>query len=154
MRDHISVKRASELHPFIRNEVITLITEVEKYMPEDECIRIVQGVRTIQEQNELYAKGRTKPGKKVTNARGGSSYHNYCLAIDYCRMKAGKIIWEPYQPMIDAFKNAGYEWGDSWKKFKDYPHFHKAYGYTVKQLLQMTKEGKFIPGTNYLDIVK
>jgi peptidoglycan L-alanyl-D-glutamate endopeptidase CwlK len=33
--------------------------------------------RGFDEQNRLYAKGRTAPGKRVTGARGGESWHNY-----------------------------------------------------------------------------
>jgi len=39
-----------------------------------------QGLRTIEQQDALYAQGRTKPGKVVTNAKGGQSYHNWGLA--------------------------------------------------------------------------
>lgn len=46
-------------------------------------ILITQGMRTIAQQNELYAQGRTKKGDIVTNARGGDSFHNYGLAIDF-----------------------------------------------------------------------
>ena len=45
-------------------------------------VKIICGTRTIKEQNELYAIGRTKAGKKVTNAKGGSSFHNYGIAFD------------------------------------------------------------------------
>ncbi|MGN7308723.1 M15 family metallopeptidase, partial [Bacillus subtilis] len=38
-------------------------------------IVITQGLRTVAEQDALYAQGRSKPGKVVTNARGGYSYH-------------------------------------------------------------------------------
>lgn len=49
--------------------------------------RVVQGRRTIAEQNGLYAKGRTVPGNIVTNAPGGSSAHNFGLAADIAPMK-------------------------------------------------------------------
>ncbi|WP_206781644.1 M15 family metallopeptidase [Priestia endophytica] len=45
-------------------------------------IAVTQGLRTFAEQNALYEQGRTKPGKIVTNARGGQSIHNYGLAFD------------------------------------------------------------------------
>ena len=32
------------------------------------------------------------------------------------------------------FKSKDYEWGGDWKKFKDYPHFQKSFGYTWQQL--------------------
>lgn len=45
-------------------------------------VKVICGTRTIQEQNDLYALGRTKKGSKVTNAKGGSSFHNYGIAFD------------------------------------------------------------------------
>lgn len=37
------------------------------------------GYRSTEEQNKLYAKGRTAPGSMVTNACGGYSWHNFGL---------------------------------------------------------------------------
>jgi len=50
---------------------------------------VLSGLRSYQQQAALYAQGRTKPGKIVTNARPGSSWHNYGLAIDLGLFKAG-----------------------------------------------------------------
>ena len=36
-------------------------------------VKVIDGLRTYEEQNELFAQGRTKPGRIVTNARGGIS---------------------------------------------------------------------------------
>src|SRR5215207_9435814 len=52
--------------------------------------KVTSAYRSNAEQDALYAQGRTKPGSKVTNARGGQSKHNpgpdgLCRAIDiYC----------------------------------------------------------------------
>ena len=47
------------------------------------------GRRTMEEQAALYTKGRTKqPGKIVTKAKPGQSYHNYGLAFDWVPLKA------------------------------------------------------------------
>lgn len=48
---------------------------------------IYTGLRTMEEQAALYAIGRSKPGKIVTKARPGESYHNYGLAFDWVAMK-------------------------------------------------------------------
>jgi peptidoglycan L-alanyl-D-glutamate endopeptidase CwlK len=56
-------------------------------------IVLTSGWRSPAEQDRLYAQGRTKPGKKVTNARGGASKHNFGKAIDVAPLKAGKIDW-------------------------------------------------------------
>lgn len=152
MKDTISIQRVSQLHPKIRDEVRALIDEVEATMPSNTSIRIVQGLRTIAEQDAIYAKGRTTPGVIVTKARGGKSYHNYGLSIDYCTVKNGKISWEVYQPMVDIFKAAGYTWGGDFKTIVDKPHFQKSFGLTVKQLFAMHNTKQFIPGTQFVDI--
>ena len=41
----------------------------------------------MEEQTALYAIGRTSPGKVVTKARAGESYHNYGLAFDWVPLK-------------------------------------------------------------------
>lgn len=50
-------------------------------------------LRDMKEQADLYAIGRTRPGKKVTNARPGSSAHNFGLALDFVPMLNGKAQW-------------------------------------------------------------
>ncbi|CAJ0596443.1 unnamed protein product [Cylicocyclus nassatus] len=54
-------------------------------------VKVICGTRTIAEQDALYAQGRTKPGAKVTNARGGSSMHNYAIAIDLESLSMGNM---------------------------------------------------------------
>lgn len=152
MRDTISIQRVSQLHPKIRDEVKILIDQVEATMPADTSIRVVQGLRTIAEQDAIYAKGRTAPGAIVTKARGGKSYHNYGTAFDYCTIKNGKISWEVYQPMVAIFKAAGYTWGGDFQTIVDKPHFQKSFGKTVKQLFAMYNAKQFIPGTQFVDI--
>lgn len=132
MRDKISIPRAQLLHPKIRQEVIDLIDKAETQLPTNIAVRIVQGLRTFEEQNALYAQGRTKPGNKVTNARGGSSYHNYGLAIDFSILvdKDGngtydELSWDTdadrdkdgmkdWLEIVKVFKEAGYIWGADW----------------------------------------
>src|SRR6478736_3448878 len=92
MRDKISISRVQALHPTIRQDVKSFITEAEEAL--NITLRIVQGLRTIEEQDALYAQGRTIPGKVVTKAKGGSSYHNYGLAIDLVEIKDLKANWD------------------------------------------------------------
>lgn len=152
MRDAISIARVAKLHPKIRDEVKALIEQAEAGFPADVKIRIVQGLRTIEEQDALYAQGRTKPGKKVTNAKGGSSFHNYGLAIDFAIIYGTELSWDimvdkdkdgvkDWQEVVNIFKAAGYEYGGDWKSIKDYPHLQKSFGYTWQQL-----KAKYIPG--------
>ncbi len=84
--------------------------------------------RSNEEQDALYAQGRTKPGKTVTDARGGQSAHNYGLAFDVVPMVGGKPLWnEPitgahWQMLGDCARQAGCEWGGDWTKRVDGPH--------------------------------
>ena len=49
------------------------------------AVTIGETFRTVAEQDALYAQGRTKPGKKVTNAPGSSysSQHQWGIAFDF-----------------------------------------------------------------------
>ena len=95
-------------------------------------------------QNALYAQGRTAPGKIVTNARAGQSFHNYRCAVDVVPIVAGKPRWdvkdEIWQKIGSKGKAAGLEWAGDWKRFKEYPHFQYTGGLTLTQL----QEGKTI----------
>ena len=96
------------------------------------AVLVTQGLRTWEEQDALYAKGRTAPpvGKKyiVTNAKGGQSYHNFGLAFDIVVLDAvGKADLDTKHPAwtraAEFGKSLGLEWGGDWKTLKDFPHF-------------------------------
>lgn len=168
MRDILSVPRVNNLHPKLRSEAMQIITAAETKFPKNIAIRAVQGFRTWEEQNALYAQGRTTPGQIVTNARAGSSYHNFGLAIDFAILydKDGngayeELSWNTLKDMdkdglpdwsevVASFEAAGWEWGGRWRTFKDLPHVQKTFGYSVAQLRELYVLNKFIPGTKYV----
>lgn len=84
-------------------------------------LRITSGYRSLEEQAELYAQGRTKPGSIVTNAKPGQSNHNHRRAIDVVDRKNGyNIDW----PTIGSLgESCGLSWGGRWRRFVDKPHF-------------------------------
>jgi hypothetical protein len=86
---------------------------------------ITDGFRSFEEQDALFAQGRTTPGKIVTNARGGQSWHNYGLAVDVAFQKDGKLSYDSglYAKIAPIGKRLGFIWGGDWKKFIDKPHF-------------------------------
>ena len=171
IRDAASISKIALLHPKLRQEVTDIIIAIETLsLPANAKVRIVQGLRTIDEQNALYAQGRTKPGNIVTNAKGGSSYHNYGLAIDFVLMydkdnngsfealswdinydfdKDGKKDW---MEVVNEFKNNGWEWGGDWHSIIDNPHLQKVFGYNWRKLLEKYNNKDFIPGTKYVHI--
>lgn len=172
MRDaQVSLPRAMLLHPAIRQVVIDTITAIEiASFPPTVRIRIVQGLRTIDEQNALFAQGRTTPGKIVTNARGGRSFHNYGLAFDFAIMydkdgngsfetlswdvnydfdKDGKKDW---MEVVNVFKSLGFAWGGDFTTIEDDPHIEKVFGYSWRELLAKYNAKQFITGTNYVKL--
>ena len=135
--DTITQKRTDKLHPIVRDEVKKIIAECDAALTGKAKIRITQGLRTFDEQAQLYAVGRTKAGKKVTNAKAGQSIHNYGLAVDMCLIIDGKTAsWDTakdwdndkiadWYECVKIFAKHGWEWGGNWRTFKDLPHFEK-----------------------------
>jgi len=88
---------------------------------------VTAGRRTMAEQEAIYAQGRTAPGKVVSNARPGSSAHNYGLAADLAPLKKnGSIWWEAprkiWQQMADEAVKLGLTSGFYFKTIFDAPH--------------------------------
>lgn len=116
-----SSKRLTNLHPVVRSAATALIERCYKL---NISILITQGLRTIAEQDALYAQGRTKPGAIVTNARGGYSYHNFGLAVDFALLlpNGSSVSWDmrrddnnnqvaDWQEVVKEAKALGFEWG-------------------------------------------
>jgi peptidoglycan L-alanyl-D-glutamate endopeptidase CwlK len=127
--DTISEQRLKGLYAPFAEKVRQLI---ETLAAEGIYVRIVQGVRTWTEQDALYAQGRTAPGKIVTNAQGGQSWHCYGLAADLVPSKHGPDQaydpdWNSEHPawkrMIEVGKGLGLTSGADWVHLKDMPHF-------------------------------
>ena len=118
-----SEKRLQQLHPALASRVRAMVADLAA---QGTVVEVVQGLRTFAEQDELYAKGRTKPGAIVTQARGGESNHNYGLAVDLCPFTNDKPDWNAPMGVWAAIGAAaaahGLEWGGQWKKFLDKPH--------------------------------
>jgi peptidoglycan LD-endopeptidase CwlK len=105
---------------------------IEKAANQGIIIKVTSGTRSFAEQDELFAQGRTKPGKIVTKARGGFSNHNFGIAFDVTIFtgstdpeKAKTPVFEsPVYKAIGALgTELGLEWGGNWKTIVDEPHF-------------------------------
>ena len=113
--------------------IATLLPEVQPYAralvtkaaANGVTIKVISGLRTYDEQNDLYAQGRTKPGKVVTNARGGYSNHNFGIAFDIGVFQGSKYLDESpkYKAVGVLGMDLGLEWGGNWKTIQDEPHF-------------------------------
>lgn len=161
MRDITSQSRLQQLHPDVRAEFKKFIETCEDAL--NVTIRIVQGLRTFEEQDAIYQQGRTKPGPIVSNARAGSSYHNYGLAIDIGVLVNGKIDWNFDYKRFQLFMPKGMVWGADWdhdgktkadgdkdEHLVDMPHYQLTFGYTWQQLLAKYNNKDFIAGTHYI----
>ena len=114
-----------------------LLTFERKLAAKGIRVMLTSGYRSSEEQDRLYATGRTKPGKIVTNARGGYSWHNFGLAADYAFVINGKVTWNgPWDTFGKTARECGLEWGGGWTKFKDRPHVQMTGGKTLAQMRQ------------------
>lgn len=103
--------------------------------------RVIEGVRTQQRQEELYAQGRTKPGKIVTWTL--NSKHIEGKAVDFVPFVNGAIPWNDVllftvlgKAMLEAAKELdvpirwGYDWDGDGKLMEkgeyDGPHYELA----------------------------
>lgn len=106
-------------------------------------IGIGESFRTKEEQDALYAKGRTAPGNIVTNAKGSSysSHHQWGTAFDIYRSD-GKGVYTDgdgfFEKVGKIGKSIGLEWGGDWKSPVDKPHFQLPdWGSTTARLKRM-----------------
>lgn len=132
-----------DLHPGLVRVMDRTLAKLED---EGAPHKVYSGLRTFAEQDGLYAKGRTEPGRIVTKARAGESMHNYGLATDSAPLNLDtEKTWDVHWPdpdsaagatwyllekclmkaalEIDAEEDDGldFEWGGRWR-FRDVPH--------------------------------
>lgn len=111
-------------------------------------IIVTSTYRDAESQDALFAQGRTLPGRIVTNARAGQSWHNYGLAFDVVPLRAGKPVWGTtgadlalWRQVGEVGKRCGLEWAGEWKRFREYPHFQWTGGLTLADLQAGNRPG-------------
>ena len=119
----INSRDTDELTPLAKMYAIRFLNEAAvQNIP----VLITCTYRDNEYQDHLYAQGRTRPGNKVTKAKGGQSAHNYRVAFDFVPLDVfGRADWNN----LDAFKKlgaigkkVGLDWGGNWTSFVDMPH--------------------------------
>lgn len=130
--DERSEKRLEGVNPTL----VSIIRRAAKRLPF--ALFVVEGLRSRERQAELYAQGRTKPGKKVTWTL--HSKHLEGKAVDLAPLINGAIDWADLskfdaiaKAMQDAAKEVGVtvRWGGDWdmdgqpreRGESDSPHF-------------------------------
>lgn len=94
--------------------------------------------RDFEAQDAIYARGRTQPGKVVTKAKAGDSWHNWRCAFDVLPLRYGKPVWgttgtdaEVWRRLGDIGEACGLEWAGRWKTFRELAHFQYTGGLTL-----------------------
>jgi peptidoglycan L-alanyl-D-glutamate endopeptidase CwlK len=154
LNDSITLDRIKLAHPKIREELLKYYLEINSKLPKNCRLRFAYVFRTPEEQHKLFLQ---KP--KVTNADSWQSIHNYGLAFDivllYDKDNNGSFetpSWtndDNWKKVVEYFKSKGYEWGGDWK-FKDAPHFQKAFNNTWKQLKTKIDNKQYVKENNIL----
>ncbi|CAK7070535.1 MAG: hypothetical protein KER_03104 [Kerstersia gyiorum] len=117
-----SIDRLQGVHP----DLVAVVKRAIELACQD--FMVVEGLRTVERQRELVAKGASKTM---------SSYHlpqatGYGHAVDLAPLVGKEIPWSDWAAfagMADTVKSAAQElgvpieWGGDWKTFKDGPHF-------------------------------
>lgn len=120
---------ASTSHACSRDpETLNYETRVKYYQLVDEANKVgidfilICANRTQEEQDHLYAQGRTRPGKIITWVK--ESKHSEGKAFDIAIIQRGKITWdnEDYDYIGILGEKVGLVWGGRWKE-KDSGHF-------------------------------
>lgn len=89
-------------------------------------VAVVETVRDLEYQASLYAQGRTKPGKIVTNQKTPSFHWDKVgLAFDICKNVKGHEYDDAafFRKCGAIGKEIGFTWGGDWKSLPDRPHF-------------------------------
>lgn len=116
----------------------------EAMRPYGVIAKIISGTRTYAEQNALFAKGRTEPGPRVTNARGGYSNHNFGVAFDVGLFRGADYLEDSplYAALGPVGERLGLEWGGRWTSFVDEPHYQIKTGLTMAEMRERVANGQ------------
>lgn len=170
--DAKTLERIALLHPKVREEVTQLYYDACAAIGSKNIrVRFAYTLRTFAEQAALYNQGRKTPGKIVTWAQAGESFHNYGLAFDVCFIRDkdgdgnfdeanfnnnvdwdgdGKADWEEFNAIAKKYGWEGLYKSKTGERF-DFPHFQKTFGYSWRQLKQLF-EARKVDEHNYVKI--
>ena len=129
-------RNLSDAHPILAQAYVASKAQFEVLFPEYRVL-VTCTHRSNQEQADLYAIGRTKPGRKVTNAKPGQSKHNdlpsKAIDIAFQHRVTGKLSWNIglFKKFYDLMKahSPVIRWGahvtngGDFKTINDAPHY-------------------------------
>lgn len=104
-------------------------------------LRIFETYRTRKRQSELFAQGRTQPGRIITKADSGDSMHQYGLATDVVMWINNKWDWsaqQHYKNLVVVMESVGLSGG---YKYGDWPHWELADTPSISELKKLYANG-------------
>jgi peptidoglycan LD-endopeptidase CwlK len=123
------IRKLAGVHPTLVEKVTRILYALAEL---GHPMLVTDGLRTDAEQVALYAKGRTAPGPKVTNADGVRRRSNHQAkadghgyAVDCCFLVDGNPSWDdahPWRLYGEAAKALGLRWGGEFVGLVDRPH--------------------------------
>ena len=130
----INSRKIEDLHPYVAKLCKSFVAAARKQGID---VLVTSTYRDHESQGALYAQGRTKAGRIVTNAKPGQSFHNYRLAFDFVPIVNGKAIWNDQRTFVklgELGESFGLEWAGRWKSFPEYAHLQATGGLSLAQL--------------------
>ena len=121
-----SLKALEGVHP----DLVRVVKRAITLTPQD--FLVTEGVRTPERQRELYAQGRSKPGRKVTwtlNSNHFKKADGYGHAVDLCPFPVDWNDTRKFAEIAKAMKAAAKAegvpvvWGGDWRTNRDSPHY-------------------------------
>ena len=136
----MSSRKLTDLHPQMQSMVTRFLANARAAGID---LLVTCTYRSNEEQAALYAIGRTKPGRIVTNAKPGRSTHNNtlngkpaALAVDVVPLRDGKPVWSASDPVWkrvgEIGEKVGLEWAGRWTTFREFPHFQHPQAKTLR----------------------
>ena len=136
----MSSRKLTDLHPQMQPMVTRFLANARAAGID---LLVTCTYRSNEEQAALYAIGRTKPGRIVTNAKPGRSTHNNtlngkpaALAVDVVPLRGGKPVWSASDPVWkrvgEIGEKVGLEWAGRWTTFREFPHFQHPQAKTLR----------------------
>lgn len=134
----INSRDLADLHPIVRVRAEAMLAECDRHGID---LLVTSTYRDSAAQQALFDQGRTKPGKKVTNAKPGQSWHNWRLAFDVVPLRNGKPVWGTagedgrlWERVGVIGERCGLEWAGRWTRFREFPHFQYTGGLSLADL--------------------
>jgi peptidoglycan L-alanyl-D-glutamate endopeptidase CwlK len=131
----INSRSLDDLNPLVAAKAHALLARCQA---DGIDLLVTSTYRDAASQAALYAQGRTAPGRIVTNAPPGQSFHNWRVAFDVVPLRHGKPIWDMagengvlWQQVGALGEAVGLEWAGRWKRFRELAHFQFTGGLTL-----------------------